>query len=370
MIKIAFVIDTIESPTAGTEKQLLLLIRHLDRTKFQPFLCVLQSSPWLQNEFSDCEVIPIGVLSFKKSVTYLNLIKFALWLRKEHIDIVQTHFVEANKVGILAGKLAGVRAIVSTRRNQGYWHNKGELLVLKILNRWVTRFVANSESTKQWAVKAEKINTHRISVIHNGLEIDSFFKGTEKQRNTLREQLGFPGNAILLGVVSNLRPVKSIDVFIRAVQKVVKSHPQARFVIVGEGPEKAVLEKLCCDLGLADTVCFLGKRLDVPMILSCLDIGVLASSSESFSNAIVEYMASGLAVVCTDVGGAKEAVEDHVNGYIVAPGDCSGMAERINTLIEKDLYADMGRQGRQKAELLFSFEPVLGRYQHLYEEMV
>src|SRR5689334_9667675 len=111
MINIAFVIDTIESATAGTEKQLLLLIKHLDRSKFKPYLCVLRSSAWLEESFTDCELVDIGFPSFGNPLSYLNLLRFVGFLKKQKINIVQTHFVEGNKVGVLAGKLAGVRAI-------------------------------------------------------------------------------------------------------------------------------------------------------------------------------------------------------------------------------------------------------------------
>src|SRR6185369_2237075 len=103
MIRIAFIIDTIESPTAGTEKQILMLIKHLDRTRFQPYLCVLRSSEWLKREFNTRELVNIGVSSFGKFSSYINILRFIIFLRKEKIDIIQTHFVEGNKVGVLAG---------------------------------------------------------------------------------------------------------------------------------------------------------------------------------------------------------------------------------------------------------------------------
>jgi L-malate glycosyltransferase len=369
MIKIAFIIDTIESPTAGTEKQLLMLIKHLDKTRFQPYLCVLRSSKWLTEKFSVCELIDIGFPSFGKLSSYFNMMKFSIWMRKQDIDIVQTHFIEGNKVGILAGKLAGTRAIIATRRNQGYWHSRLELLFLTILNRWVTCFLANSENTRQWAAKTEGIDPQRIQVIHNGLEMEHFYKGTEDQRLSFREKLAFPLDSIIVGIVANLRPIKAIDVFIKAAKIVSEKSEHIRFIIIGDGPERDDLEALCNELGLTSLVRFLGKRLDVPEILSNMDIGVLSSNSESFSNSLIEYMAAGLAVVCTSVGGAREAIEDGVNGYIVEPGDSDEMAERISSIIAMNVCYSMGQQGRKKAIHTFSHEDVEGRYQQLYEEM-
>lgn len=369
MIKIAFVIDTIESPTAGTEKQLLLLIKSLDRTKFEPYLCVLRTSEWLEQEFSGCKCIDIGFLSFKQVTSYFQLLKFAHFLRKEKIDIIQTFFKDGNKIGVLAGKLGGVRSIVSTRRNQGYWHKKSELFILSILNNLVNKFLANSYSTKNWVVRTEKINPDKIVVIPNALECENFYRATEEQRKFFREQLGFFANAILIGLVANLRPVKSIDVLIEAANIVVQSCPLAGFVIVGEGPERASLEQLCRSMKLHDSVRFLGKRTDIPHVLSCLDIGVLTSSSESFSNAILEYMAAGLAVVCSDVGGAREAVEDGMNGFVVEPGNYQQVAAQIIALIENNRFADMGQAGNRRALRMFSCEAIVSQYQCFYQQI-
>ncbi len=370
MIKIAFIIDTIESPTAGTEKQLLLLIKQLDRSRFEPYLCVLRVSEWLRQNFRECEMIDVGVPSFAKPSSYFNILKFTGFLKKQKIDIVQTHFVEGNKVGVLAGKLAGVRAIISTRRNQGYWHNRLEILILNTLNNWVTRFLANSENTRQWAAKTEGIELGRIDVIHNGLEIERYCKGSENQRLAFRKTLGFPEDAIIVGIIANLRPVKAIDVFIRAAKIVSERFTRTRFVVVGEGPEREPLEQLTADMGIAPRVCFLGKRLDITEILGCIDMGILSSNSESFSNSIVEYMAAGLPVVCTNVGGAREAVEDGINGFVVQPGDYVAMADRIVSILTSENLALLGNNSRTKAGGLFSLPAILQRYEQFYEGVV
>lgn len=370
MIKIAFVIDTIESPTAGTEKQLLLLVKHLDRTKFKPYLCVLRSSKWLREEFDLCELFDADILSFKNLSAFRNIYRLSRFFRAEGIDIVQTHFVDANKVGIVAAKLAGVKAIISARRNQGYWHNKSELILLKLLNSITTKFLANSESTRQWTVRTEGVAPDRIFVIYNALEIEYYQKASVEQRLAFGETLGFPPHAIIVGIVANLRPVKAVDVFLRAAKNVAISYPQTRFIVVGEGPERARLELLAAELGIATLVRFLGMRIDVPEILGCIDIGVLSSSSESFSNSIVEYMAAGLSVVCTDVGGAREAVENGINGFVVQLGDDMALADGMVTILSSGNMALMGRSGKDKAESEFSLIAILQQYEKFFEEVV
>lgn len=367
MIRIAFVIDTIESPTAGTEKQLLLLIKHLDRTRFQPYLCVLRTSEWLEREFDLCPLFVAHIHSFKQMSSLRGIVRLSRYFRDEGIGIVQVHFRDSSIAGILAAKLAGVGVIVATRRNQGYWYTPRELMLQKLLNRWVSLFIANSENTREWAIRTEGIDPERIKVIHNGVDLAPFQQGTAERPAAFRAGLGFPADAVLVGIVANLRKVKAHDVFLRAAKNVAEKVPLARFVIIGDGPERPTLEYLCTELELNTHVRFLGKRTDIPAILACLDIGVLSSSSESFSNAIVEYMAAGLPVLTTDVGGAREAVDDGINGFIVPVGDFDEMGQRIIELLKADTIKEMGQESRKRSLERFALTSMIEKTEHLYD---
>lgn len=334
MIKIAFVIDTIESPTAGTEKQLLLLIEHLDRTQFQPYLCVLRSSAWLETEFALCPLHILGITSFKRLQTLERIYAFSRFLRREGIAIVQPHFRDAGIAAILAAKLGGVPCIIGTRRNQGYWLTPFELRLQKFLNRWVSAFIANSRNTKEWAVKTEGIPAEKITVIYNAIDLGAFARITEEDRQGVRRRWGIPEDAPVVGIVANLRPVKGIDVFLRAAAIVSRRVPVARFVIVGAGDERQRLEALTVDLGVQDAVRFTGTRTDTALLVSSFDVGVLSSHSESFSNAVVEYLAAGIPVVSTDVGGCREAL-DTESDRIVPPGDWEVLAAAICDVLER-----------------------------------
>lgn len=368
LIKIAFVIDTIESPTAGTEKQLLMLIKHLDRTKFVPTLFVLRSSAWLEKEFDLSELEVIGFNSFFNLTSHLRLIKFIYKLRKNCFDCIQTHFVESNIIGVIAAKLAGIRAIYSSRRDQGYWHTPGKLVLYKLLNRWIFRFVANCYSTAEWAAKVEKIALDRIEVIYNGVYLENFIKKDREMQLILRREIGFHNKNKIVAVVANLRPVKNVDIFIKAAAIVSKNIPSARFLIVGDGELRNDLEKLAIQLGVLDKIKFLGKRVDVAELLSICDIGVLSSASESFSNSIVEYMAAGLPVVATDVGGCKEIIEDGVNGFVVPAGQVEPMAEKINVLLNMPSYdlEIMSNGNLDKVKKVFSSNVMVTKFEQMY----
>ncbi len=365
MINVAFIIDVIESPTAGTEKQLVTLIKGLDRSVFNPYLCALKRSAWLEDEFDLCPVHFLDAGSFKNPKTYLDILRFSRFLKSNKIDILQTHFRDSNIIGILSAKLAGTKNVISTRRNQGYWHTSLDRAILRLINGWVDCFIANSVSTKSWAERAEGIPAKKISVIHNGMDLEPF-RVARSFRNAVRVELGIKDTDPVAGIVANLRAVKGLDIFLMAAAKVKKSLPEARFLIIGEGPERKNLQKLSSGLGLDKSVLFLGRRQDIPRLLGAFDAGVLTSHSESFSNAVVEYLAAGLPVVCTDVGGCREAVEDGVNGFVVRPGDHVRLAEGLLKVLAGGASGAMGAKSMSKAETLFSLPMMMKNYEEFY----
>lgn len=369
-LRVAFLIDTIVSPTAGTERQLLLLLDTLDRREFEPRLCVLRSSKWLETEFRLCPLHVVGFGSFKSPVAWWRALLFILWLRNERVDCLQTHFTDSSKVGIICAWLARVPGIVATRKNQGYWMTRRELFLQKVLNRFPDVLVANSEATRQWAHHTEGISTDRIRVIPNGLAGDPVPVSNER-RAIAREILGLPSDVPVAGIVANLRPVKRIDVFLRAAANVTKEMPDARFVVVGEGDERGKLEALCLEFSLSDKVIFLGRRSDVMEILPAFDVGVLSSDSESFSNAVVEYMAAGLSVAASDVGGCREALGESPGGAMVPPGDPEALGKAmVRLLVDDNVLAYARSQHPLRVQDLFSRDRYIAAYSELYRDLL
>ena len=368
MIKIAYIIDTIESPTAGTEKQLLMLIKHLDRIKFQPYLCVLRKSEWLVNEFDLCPLFVADIHSFKSVKALLGIRSLSRFLRVQGINIVQTHFRDASIAGVLAAKFAGNTTVIGTRRNQGYWLTPTEKVIQKYLDKWITCYIANSQNTKQWQMETEGIAEDRIHVIHNGFDFSVFDTIPTNARQTVRAALGIPVDTPVITIVANLRSVKDHVTFLKAARLVADNCLETRFLIVGEGPERPALEDLSKVLGLQSQVHFMGKRTDIPQILSASNVGVLSSKSESFSNAVVEYMAAGLPVVATDVGGVREAVDDGINGFIVPVGDSVLMGKRIVELLHAHSINEMGQESRQRCTERFTLSSMVEKTELLYEK--
>ena len=170
-----------------------------------------------------------------------------------------------------------------------------------------------------------------------------------------------------MGIVANLRPIKNIELFIRAASTLTASHPQVHFEIAGEGALRGPLQTLIDTLGLHDRVALRGTVADIPKFLGRLDVAVLCSLSEGAPNAIMEYMAAGLPTVATDVGGNAELVEHEVTGLLVPGNDVERLAGAIDRLLrDRDLAARLGTTARQRAFAAYGVEAQARRYEDFY----
>ena len=369
-IRIAYFIDTLGTHSGGTEKQLLLLLKHLDRTRFEPHLFCLRSSVLLKDNFWLCPVHVPRLGGLRNPISCFRLLTFSRFLKRLDFGVVHTFFKDSNIVGMICGRLAGVKAVISSRRGLRYWNNPVELLMLKTLNKLATDFMANSEKCKLLFSISEGIPQEKIRVIYNGLDLREHKTGCGTTRRKYRGMLGIQDEYCVVCIVANLRPVKAVDIFLRAAGLLVDDYPLVRFLVIGDGPERRKLESLTNELQIGNQVIFLGKRDDVPSILSACDVGVLSSYFEALSNSIMEYMAAGLPVVCTDVGGNGELVENTKNGYLVPRGDYNQMAVALGKVLDDPARAKrMGDESREKAERMFRLEKFVQRVEAYYTEL-
>jgi glycosyltransferase involved in cell wall biosynthesis len=361
-IRIMFVIGSMGHSRAGTERNLLTIIEHLDRTRFEPFLVSLQDCEYIQQGRFCCDTTCLYLYRMFTPTMWSKRRQLAQRMRELGIDIVQTFFVEGHLVGGAAAEMAGVKAIVSSRRNLGYSYSLKEKLLLKYANRYPRRWLANSQAVADTISRLEAIDRSRFDVIYNGVEISTPDTAATTAPVT-------PNQTVIM--IANFRPVKAVDTLIRAAAVVVKSVPKVRFAIVGDGPQRTSLLKLAAELSLTGQIDFMGSTSDVSTALRGATVGVLTSTSEGFSNAILEYMSAGLPVVATDVGGNREAVLDGKTGFLIAPTDQDALATKlIYLLTHPDESLRLGRAGRGRAETEFSLAVMIRNYQEYYIKLV
>ena len=218
----------------------------------------------------------------------------------------------------------------------------------------------------------EGVSPSKIIQHYNGLDLDRLKVRDGLRREEALAEFALPTDRRYMSIVANLRnPVKDHPMFLRAAAQVRAAVPDAGFAIAGEGELMESLRELTGQLGIQNDVFFLGRCDRVANLLFASDIGVLSSKAEGFANAILEYMAAGLPVVATDVGGAREAIAEGETGYTVASGDDEKMAARIIELLNDPKRARaMGERGNSIAAEKFSCDRHLQNTLELYDELL
>ena len=367
-IKIAYIID--ELNIGGTENQLVSTIELLDKNQFEVLLICLRPSQYFFEIDLQCKKILLDVyslISINGSLAFFSLVSC---LRKREIDIVQTYFFDANVFGISAAKLGGVKRIISCRRDMGFWYTPKLLFVLRRLNKLADRFLVNSYAIKENITKYELIPDHKIDVIHNGIDLKPF--QNKYDAAIIKNKFGINHGESVVGIVANLnRKVKRVDLFIHAAKNVLRKNRDVSFIIVGDGHLRCELESQAENLGLKDKIYFVGQKQDVTPYLSIFDIGVICSDSEGFSNSILEYMASAIPVIATDVGGNKEVIEDGVNGFLVPPGNYKAMADKIcNILQDRKTYIQMSKNAISQITREYDWSIKIKEIQSYYTKLI
>jgi len=201
-----------------------------------------------------------------------------------------------------------------------------------------------------------------IHVIPNFVDTDAF------SPSLLEDDDAFCEKGMVVSHISNFRPVKRVHDLVYAMAVVAKAVPNVRLVLIGDGPDRHSVEKLVKRLHLKDRVVITGFRSDVANLLSCSDLVVLCSETESAPLTLLEGMSCGLPVVATSVGGIPEIVEDGVNGFLVPVKNPEAIAERILALTaDADLRRRLGAAARETVLERYTAEKVVNQYLEVYE---
>ncbi|OGP76169.1 MAG: hypothetical protein A2V86_14555 [Deltaproteobacteria bacterium RBG_16_49_23] len=365
-IKLFLLIDTISGPNGGTEKHVLQLIRLLNPDRFQVYFGSLYTSKWLEENPPACWKLILNFKGYRHPNFLSQFIKLARFLRRERIKIIQTFFLESNIIGVLAGRLAGVPVKTASRRNLGHRYTPFRTMFLRTFKKLTTCYIANCDKVRQFFIKNENINPRKIKVIYNGVD-QAYFRPGNK---VTRAQLGIPGDKLVIGMVANLKKIKGIDFFMQAAKLISQKRGDVIFVVIGGEYEEEYYHKMRAELGLKEVVQFLGIKADVRDYLNAFDLAVNSSLTEGFSNSILEYMACGLPVVATDVGGNPEAVIDGQSGIIVPAGDSERLARAMETLLnDGQMRKRMGEKGRQRIVDNFSQSKMISEMEKLYLDL-
>jgi glycosyltransferase involved in cell wall biosynthesis len=305
----------------------------------------------------------------------ITLIKLFRQIRRIKPDIVHTHTAKAGAVGRLAAWLAGVPVIIHTFHGHvlhsyfNFAKTRLFILIERLLARITDRIIVLTENQRREILAFGIGEENRFSVIPLGLELDKFYN-LEGKSGILRKELGLGSEIPLIGIVARLVPIKDHKTFFLSAQLLLKKIPEAKFIVVGDGQERANLERLAEELKIKNAIFFSGFREDLDLIYASLSLLVLSSLNEGLPVAIIEAQASGTPVVSTNVGGVSELIKDGQTGYLVPIKNPEMLAEAMEKVLkDHNLAKRMGETGRENSKK-YTSKRLIRDIENLYESLL
>jgi glycosyltransferase involved in cell wall biosynthesis len=371
---IQFVIGSLSM--GGAESQLVLLAERLKLRGWSTEVFLVEKSGALGERLRRAG-IPVRSGGYDvrdgkaRKIMRLALCEMRLvWhLARSRPDVVHGFLPISNIMAALAARLAFVPLVVTSKRALGrYQERDPKFRRLDRLSNALSHVItANSVAVARDMHERDDYDLSCIVVIPNGLDF-SRFDGTPQLRNDIRGKLGLSHVDIAIVMVANLIPYKGHGELIAAFARVAADNPRLRLFLIGRddgiGPGLVAEAQR---LGIQDRISFMGERGDVPSLLPAMDIGVMASHEEGFSNALLEKLAAGLPVVATDVGGNPEALEGMPDCALVRPQDVDDLARGLQSIVARLATSGAGSALRQQiVRERYSVDVMVDAYEHLY----
>ena len=321
------------------------------------------------SSFYDAEIAEYKIDSFFSTGFLKQARRCAKFINDNKIGVIHTHDFYTNVFGMAATFFARNCKFVASKRETGGMRTAMQDRIEGIAFGRADAIVANSKAVQTYLAD-RGTSSDKIRLIYNSLETEQFSKTAVRVNAVTR--LGLPDRADIkfVTIVANLRhDVKNIPMLLRAAAQV--NDANVHFIIAGEGELRSSLEAMAAELGVADRVHFIGRCDNVAELLAISFAGVLTSKAEGFSNSLLEYMAAGLPVVATNVGGAAEVIVEGENGFRVASDDDAALAERLTALaIDPKMAAEFGKKGKDLVEHRFSLDAQLRNTFDLFNEVL
>ena len=298
-------------------------------------------------------------------------------LRREPADIVHTHSGKAGILGRLAAKSAGVPIIIhhihgpSFGPFQGAIANAVFLAAEKVAAKATTHFVCSANAMSRLYLGAGIGRPEMYTRVLSGFRVEPFLEATNDL--ALRTKLGLANDSFVIGKIGRLAPLKGHDELFRAFHSLVGELPQARLLLVGDGPLREQLEKQAGTLGIRDKIVFLGlvQPSDVARFVGIMDCLAHLSRREALSRALPQALAAARPVISYDFDGADEVCLDGQTGYLIRTGDVPSVTRRLLQLARgPKLREQLGRRGQQLVKNEFPVEKMIEQLYQLYQRLL
>jgi glycosyltransferase involved in cell wall biosynthesis len=297
-----------------------------------------------QLEGSGVEPVFCGAHPFDPFVV-MDVVKLA---KRRGCRIIHASGIKATLIARIVGRIVGAEVIVHVHDLVYPSTTLGALH--RLFSRPTDLGLCVSQAVEDVAADGYHVSRERLRVVYNGVELDRVRNVPPGARATIRAELGVPASAGVIALVGRMYPVKGHPAMLRMMARISKACPDARLVLVGDGPGRVACEALTSELGLQSRVIFLGHRDDVPCVLAAADVVVVPSESEGLCLAAIEGLAAGKPVVAYAVGGLPEVVTEGKDGRLIAAANEDEFVQAVVALLQDPgLRSSYGRYAAQAA---------------------
>jgi glycosyltransferase involved in cell wall biosynthesis len=291
-------------------------------------------------------------------------------------DVIHTHQVGALWYLGQAARRSGHLPVIHTEHTDHVSHARRWTEKLRARFLWMRaaplaeRFCCVSPDIARSVRAWRTVPRSKVDVVQNGIDVDMFADGQSPA--AVRLPMGIPAGALVIGTVGRLVEVKQQNRLIEAYAALRSRgrHANTWLLIVGDGPERQNLEKLACELGVADRTVFTGYCPKPQKLLRAMDLFALTSRHEGLPLALLEAWASGLPVVSTSVGAIPQTVIHGINGMLYRSGDQRALVQTLDMLLESPwLMSQLARRGQERARLRYSLTRMADEYEQRYRTL-
>jgi glycosyltransferase involved in cell wall biosynthesis len=297
----------------------------------------------------------------------------SLFVRNRGAVLLSLDHHDAVFAGAAAARAAGLKHRFLAVHSTGLWGKRSSFSMSdRLVLGAYDGIVALAKAHADYLVRREGIDERRIRIIPNGVDTERFRPAaSDAEREGARSALSIPAGRFVVAVVAALRPEKNHGLLLDAAARIAAARGDFLFLIVGEGPEEEHLRRRANAGSLGNSVRFLGRREDIPAILSAADASVLCSHPvvETFPLAVLEAMSCGVPVVASDVGAVREMIADGEEGRVIGAGDVEALAETLLALADApEERKRMGGRARERVVRDFAVGGMVRRYAEMFRE--
>lgn len=354
----------------GAGRMMVEMTMGFDPRRVEVTSCVLRSPEALGTRLNAAG-IPLQFFDAHR-FSLLPLARIVSLIRQKNIDVVHLTDFQADTLGRLAARITGRPVIVHVRTHHSKYQKRPYPWYMERINHVLAPStalaIANSDSLRDFAIERMGFKLDQVVTVHNPVSTYTMKPVQPADIERIRSELKLEGAWPIVGAVTRFYPAKGITYLVAAFPGILQRFPDARLVLVGEGPLETELRAQARELGIENQVIFTGFRPDAEAFVQLFTVSAVPSLEEGIGNVAIESIAGGVPVVASREGGLPEVVAEGRSGLLVPPADSAQLSSALLRVLEEPFLLDRLRQGCREEAARFSIDSYTARLEQLYRQ--